>query len=46
MSPIIEAVLTVDAVNGRERAVALLIELIEELERVYRSRESTESPNK
>jgi len=39
MSPITEAVLTVDAFYGREKAVALLCELIAELEKAYRARE-------
>lgn len=38
MSPITEAVLTVEALEGREKASALLCEFIAELERVYRAR--------
>lgn len=41
MSPIIAAVLTVEALDGREAGVKLLIELIEELTRICRVREST-----
>lgn len=38
MSPITEAVLTVEVLEGREKASALLCEFIQELERVYRAR--------
>lgn len=41
MSPIIEAVLTVEAVYGKPAAVKLLVELLEELERVYRAKATT-----
>lgn len=42
MSPITEAVLTVDAVHGPEEAVKLLCELIGELERAFDVRDSKE----
>lgn len=41
MSPIIEAVLTVEALKGKEAASKLLVELIEELTRVYQARETS-----
>ena len=42
MSPIIMAVLTVEAVDGKEAAAKLLVELLEELARVYQAREAKE----
>jgi len=42
MSPITFAVLTVEAVDGKESASKLLVELIEELTRIFQARESRE----
>lgn len=41
MSPITEAVLTVEAFQGKDAAATLLVELIKELTRVYQMRESS-----
>ena len=42
LSPITMAVLTVEAVDGKEAASKLLVELIEELTRVFAARDSQE----
>ncbi len=39
MSPVTFAVLTVEAVDGKKAAVKLIVELLEELARVYQMRE-------
>ncbi len=42
MSPVTFAVLTVEAVDGKEAAVKLIVELLDELARVYQMREIQE----
>ena len=45
MSPITFAVLTVESVDGRDAAVKLIVQLLEELARVYERRNAQERPN-